>query len=192
MILAAPDKFRGTVTARQASEAMARGVVSRGGSARQLPLSDGGEGFIDVLDVLGGTRERVEVTGPLGVPTGADFLRVGTMAVLEMAHASGLVLAGGAGGNDPVAATTTGTGELIVAAARSLARHPGAPVVEATAAAPSHNRQSTGTVVVGLGGSATTDGGLGALRSIEELGGMGAVELVGACDVTVGVIQAAE
>ncbi|HEV3367777.1 MAG TPA: glycerate kinase [Acidimicrobiales bacterium] len=192
MILAAPDKFRGTVTARQASEAMARGVVSRGGSAHQLPLSDGGEGFIDVLDVLGGTRERVEVTGPLGVPTGADYLRVGTMAVLEMAHASGLVLAGGAGGNDPVAATTTGTGELIVAAARSLARHPGAPVVDATAAAPSHDRQSTGTVVVGLGGSATTDGGLGALRSIEELGGTGAVELVGACDVTVGFIQAAE
>jgi glycerate 2-kinase len=191
MILAAPDKFRGTVTARQASEAMARGVVSRGGSARQLPLSDGGEGFIDVLDVLGGTRERVEVTGPLGVPTGADFLRVGTMAVLEMAHASGLVLAGGAGGNDPLAATTRGTGELIVAAARSLARRPGAAVVDATAA-PSHDRQPTGTVVVGLGGSATTDGGLGALQSIEELGGMGAVELVGACDVTVGFIQAAE
>ncbi len=192
MILAAPDKFRGTATARQASEAMARGVVSHGGSAHQLPLSDGGEGFIDVLDVLGGTRERVEVTGPLGVPTGADYLRVGTMAVLEMAHASGLILAGGAGGNDPLAATTRGTGELIVAAARSLARRTGAPVVDAMAAAPSHDRQPTGTVVVGLGGSATTDGGLGALQSIEELGGMGAVELVGACDVTVGFIQAAE
>ena len=195
MILAAPDKFRGTVSAAQAAEAIARGRVVRGSPAQRLPLSDGGEGLIEVLEVLGGDRERVEVEGPLGSPTEAVFLRIGHLAILEMAQASGLALAGGADGNDAMRATTRGTGQLIMAAARSLADHDDGPAGggpglavgrSAPGGAPTH------TIVVGLGGSATTDGGLGALECIEELGGLGGVELVGACDVTVGFVEAAE
>ena len=171
-VLVAPDKFRGTVTAREAAESMARGVSSRGWAVRQLPLSDGGEGLLDALSPLGGERSTVEVEGPLGEPVAAEWLRVGEVAVVEMAQASGLQLAGGAAGNDPLGATTRGTGQLIVAAARSVAAGPG-------------------TVVVGLGGSATTDGGRGALAVVEEAGGLGGVDLVGAYDVDVGFLEAA-
>ena len=160
-----------------------------------MPLSDGGEGFIEVLDGLGGAREHVEVTGPLGSPVEASYLRLGNLAILEMAQASGLALAGGSEGNDALAATTRGTGELIVAAARALARSAPAtagPDAAGSAARPIGSRRHPRTVVVGLGGSATTDGGLGALRWIEEQGGLGDTELVGACDVTVRFIGAAE
>jgi glycerate 2-kinase len=169
VVLVAPDKFRGTVTAHQASEAMARGVAAAGGRARQVPLADGGEGLLDVLDGLHGTPHATEVEGPLGARVEAAWLRIGDVAVVEMARASGLTLAGGAEGNDPMAATTRGTGELVVAAARSGA----------------------GTIVVGLGGSATTDGGAGAVDAIVEAGGLDGAELVGACDVTVGFVGAA-
>jgi glycerate kinase len=174
-VLAAPDKFRGTVTARQAAEAIARGCPP-GCPVRQIPLSDGGEGLLDVLGVLGGERERTEVEGPLGLPVLAEWLRAGGVVVVEMARASGLVLAGGAEGNDAVAATTRGTGELIRAATGAFGDLvPGA---------------DPGRVIVGLGGSATTDGGLGALRAVEEAGGIGTVELIGACDVHVGFFEA--
>ena len=96
-----------------------------------------------------------------------------------MAQASGLLLAGGAEGNDPLRASTRGTGQLVVAAARSLA------------AGDRSGETGNGTVVVGLGGSATTDGGWGAIAAIEEAGGLGGVELVGACDVDVGFVEAA-
>ena len=119
MLLAAPDKFRGTATAHQAADAIADGAPP-GWAVRPIPLSDGGEGLIDVLDVLDGELETVEVEGPLGTPVVAEWLRAGRVAVVEMARASGLVLAGGAAGNDAVRATTRGTGELIVAAARLL------------------------------------------------------------------------
>jgi len=169
IVLVAPDKFRGTVTAHQASEAMARGVVAAGGRARQVPLADGGEGLLDVLDGLHGTPHTTAVEGPLGARVEAEWLRIGDVAVVEMARASGLTLAGGAERNDPMAATTRGTGELVVAAARSGA----------------------GTIVVGLGGSATTDGGAGAVDAIVERGGLDGAQLVGACDVTVGFVEAA-
>jgi glycerate kinase len=168
----APDKFRGTVTAREAAGAMDRGLSAAGWDVGQIPLADGGEGLLEVLDGLGGTWETTEVQGPLGAPVEATWLRSGRLAVVEMARASGLLLAGGAEGNDPMAATTRGTGELVAAAARSLA-------------------PTGGTIVVGLGGSATTDGGLGALQAIVEGGGLHGVELVGACDVTVGFVDAA-
>jgi glycerate kinase len=92
------------------------------------------------------------------------------VAVVESAAASGLPLAGGTAGNDPVRATTRGTGELLLAAAASGARR----------------------VLVGVGGSATTDGGRGALEAIEEAGGLGGVEVVVACDVETRFVQAAE
>ena len=172
-ILAAPDKFRGTVTARQVAASVSRGASPLGWSVRELPLSDGGEGLLDALAGLGGTLESVEVAGPLGDPVEAVWLRIGNLAVVEMAQASGLALVGGAEGNDALRATTRGTGQLITAAAHALAADSG------------------GTIVVGLGGSATTDGGLGALEVIEAAGGLGSVELVGACDVGVGFIEAA-
>ena len=104
------------------------------------------------------------VTGPDGsAGRGRVALGDGT-AVVEMARASGLTLAGGRGGNDPVRATSRGTGELLVAAARQVG--PG------------------GTVVVGLGGSATTDGGLGAWEAVERGGwARTAHAVIGACDV---------
>jgi len=167
-LLAAPDKFRGTVTARQVSASISRGAVPLGWSVHQLPLSDGGEGLLDALAGLGGTLDSVVVEGPLGVPVDAAWLRIGDLAVVEMAQASGLALVGGAEGNDACGATTRGTGQLIVAAAEGAT-----------------------TVVVGLGGSATTDGGWGALEVIEAAGGLGPVDLVGACDVGVGFVEAA-
>ena len=177
-LLAAPDKFRGTVTAAEVSAAISRGASPLGWSVDQLPLSDGGEGLLDALAGLGGTLESAEVEGPLGAPVTAAWLRIGDVAVVEMAQASGLALAGGAEGNDALRATTRGTGELMVAAARSLGvQHP----------TPDH----AATIVVGLGGSATTDGGRGALEVIEAAGGLGRVGLVGACDVDVGFIEAA-
>jgi len=130
------------------------------------PLADGGEGTLDALLAgLGGERRSAVVTGPLGDPVAADWglLPDGT-AVVEMAQASGLAVTGHA--NDPVAATTRGTGELIALAARSGAAR----------------------VVVGVGGSATTDGGLGAL---DALGWSLPLPVVVACDVATRFLHAA-
>ena len=183
---------------------MAEGAAALGWSVCQMPLSDGGEGLLDVLAGHRGTLRTVEVTGPGGTPVEAAWLRMGGLAVVEMARASGLMLAGGAGNNDAVAATSRGTGELIVAAARSLAEegrrsppdrtpdHPADETTDPEAAFDLHPGDGGGpTVVVGLGGSATTDGGLGALEAIDEAGGLGGVQLIGACDVEVGFIDAA-
>jgi glycerate 2-kinase len=175
-MLAAPDKFRGTATAEQVAGAMARAASTHGWSTRTMPMSDGGEGLLDVLDGLGGARLTTPVTGPLGRPVEATWLRLDRVAVIEMAQASGLVLAGGAVGNRPVEATSRGTGELIAAAVASLSETP---------------REGPATIVVGLGGSATTDGGRGAIDAVEEAGGLRSVELIGACDVDVGFLEAA-
>ncbi len=110
------------------------------------------------------------MTGPDGGRVFASWALSGSRAVVEMAEASGLALVGGASGNDPVGATTRGTGELIVAAAHAVGRG--------------------GTVVVGLGGSATTDGGCGALEAVEEAGGLSEVTVVGACDVETRFVDA--
>ena len=109
------------------------------------------------------------VTGPLGDPVEAGWRLDGRRAVIEMARASGLELVGGAEGNDPVAAATHGTGELIAAAVDAGARR----------------------VLVGVGGSATTDGGLGALRALHPLARLRGVELVVACDVRTRFVDAA-
>jgi glycerate kinase len=175
ILLAAPDKFRGTVTAHQVAASISRAATPFGWSVREIPLADGGEGLLDTLAGLGGTLETVEVEGPLGDPVEAVWRRFDDVAVIEMAQASGLALVGGAEGNDPLRATTRGTGQLMVAAARAL----------------SGGTSRRPTVVVGLGGSATTDGGRGALEVIEAAGGLGPVELIGACDVDVTFIEAA-
>ena len=132
------------------------------------------------------------MTGPAGAPVEAAWLRMGGLAVVEMARASGLMLAGGARNNDPLAATSRGTGELIVSAARSFSEEGRLSSPDPDAVIDLHPGDGAHpTIVVGLGGSATTDGGLGALEAIEEAGGIGGVRLLGACDVEVGFIDAA-
>jgi glycerate kinase len=175
-LVAIPDKFRGTLTAHEAASAMAEAGTSMHWPSRQCPLSDGGDGLVDVLRAGGGETRSVVVEGPHGAPVEADWLLYDDLAVVEMARASGLALAGGAEANDVLGATTRGTGELIVDAARTL-RGSGEP-------SPGQR------IVVGLGGSATTDGGLGAMMAIEEAGGLAGVELIGACDVAVGFDEA--
>lgn len=130
-------------------------------------MSDGGEGL---LDALGGSVRRATVTGPLGDPVEAEWRMQGTTAVIEMAQASGLLLAGGAEGNDPMRASTAGTGELIAAAVASGARR----------------------VIVGVGGSASTDGGLAAVTALGGGARLKGIELVVACDVTSTFLDAAE
>jgi glycerate 2-kinase len=140
-VLAAPDKFRGSASAREAAAAIAAGAARLGWACRELPLADGGEG---TLDALGGPNRSTTVTGPLGASVDAPWRLDEGLAVIETARASGLALAGGAERNDPLAASTRGTGELIAAAIDAGATR----------------------IVVGVGGSATTDGGLGAIEAL--------------------------
>jgi len=165
-----PDKFRGTLSAPVAAAAMARGLRSAGvEEVQEIPLADGGEGTIDaLLAARGGALRSARVTGPLGdvVETEYAVLSDGT-AVIEMARASGMALVPGAR-NDPLRASTRGTGELIAAALRA-----GAP-----------------RIVVGVGGSASTDGGLAAA---EALGwSLAGADVTVACDVTTPFLDAAE
>src|SRR5690242_21635992 len=107
-LLASPDKFRGTLTARAAAAAIATGAARAGWAIDELPLADGGEG---TLDVLGGGNRRSSVTGPLGEPVEARWrLEEDGTALIEAAQACGLGLAGGPKRNDPLAATSRGVG----------------------------------------------------------------------------------
>lgn len=166
-LLAAPDKLRGTASARDVAAALGRAAAAAGWDCDEMPLADGGEG---TLEVLGGPNRSTSVTGPLGDPVRAEWRLDRGTAVIEMARASGLELVGGPDRNDPVAASTVGTGELIGVAVDSGARR----------------------VLVGLGGSATTDGGLGALRALYPLHRLGGLELVALCDVRTSFVDAAE
>lgn len=166
-VLAAPDKFKGTASAREIADAVCRAAGATGHTCDPVPVADGGEGF---LDALGGPNRTTTVTGPLGDPVEAEWRLDRRQAVIEMARASGLGLVGGAEGNDAVAASTYGTGELISAALDAGAIR----------------------VLVGVGGSATTDGGLGALRALHPVQRLRGVELVVACDVSTTFVDAAE
>src|SRR5580692_8455856 len=99
-VVAAPDKFRGTATARQVAEAVAAAAESAGWRCDQVPVADGGEGL---LEVVKGRWRTSDVLDPLGRPVRAQWRLDGTSAVVEMARASGLALVGGPAGNDPVA-----------------------------------------------------------------------------------------
>lgn len=160
-VLAAPDKFRGTADASSVAAAIGEAAWEAGWECVELPFSDGGEGL---LDVFGGANRTTEVHDPLGRLVDAPWRLARGLAVIEMAAASGLDLVGGAAGNDPLVADTTGTGELLVAAAQAGARR----------------------IIVGLGGSATTDGGLGAVRAVADPARLAGAEVVAACDVTIG------
>lgn len=170
LVLAAPDRFRGTASAAEVAAAVARAATAAGATCDVAPVADGGEG---TLEALGGNPRRSTVRGPLGEPVAAEWRmqRDGVTAVVEMARASGLTLAGGPEGNDPLRATTYGTGELMAAAVDAGARR----------------------VIVGAGGSATTDGGLAALTALNPGRRLHAgVEVVVACDVSTLFVDAAE
>ncbi|MFI7586367.1 glycerate kinase [Spongisporangium articulatum] len=166
-VLVAPDSFKGTFTATEVASALAEGVRSVGAESVECPLADGGEGTATVLaGALGARIVDVRVTGPLGEPvTGWFGLADDGTALVEAATASGLSLV------DPTpetawAATSRGTGELIAAAVAAGASR----------------------VLLGVGGSACTDGGLGA---VEALAGV-QVGLRVLCDVRVPYERAAE
>ena len=166
----APDKFKGTLTAPQAADAIARGWARADPSAQidTAPMADGGEGTLDALvAAVGGERRRVSVSGPLGDPIDAEFAIVptpeGPTGMVEMARASGLELISPAR-RDPKRTSTRGTGELILAACRAGVRR----------------------VLVCIGGSATNDAGAGmaqalGIRMLDEEGrdlGAGGAALV--------------
>ena len=157
-VLAAADKFKGTATAAQVCAAIGHACWDLGIDCTEMPMADGGEG---TLDVLGGPNRTTVVTGPLGQPVHAQWRMHRGVAVIEMAQASGLTLAGGPELNDPMTATTQGTGELIDCALNEGAKK----------------------IIVCLGGSATTDGGLGAMRAISTPARLRAVDFLVACDV---------
>jgi glycerate kinase len=158
--LVAPDSFKGTFSAAEVAATVAEGLRGAGREAVELPVADGGEGTVDVLvQVLGGELRSATVTDPLGRPVEASFalLPDGTAAV-EMAQASGLWRVAEEE-RDAYAASTRGTGELIAAAVEAGAER----------------------VLVAVGGSATTDGGGGAVKALEEAGAAPEIEVI--CDV---------
>lgn len=165
-VVVATDKFRGTATAAEVGAAVVAAVEASGGTCELVPVADGGEGF---LEAMGGANRMTVVTGPLGDPVEAEWRLSGGQAVVEMARASGLSLLAD-GENDPVAASTYGTGELIAEAVEAGAKR----------------------ILVGVGGSATTDGGFGALRALYPLQRLRGVDIRVACDVRTRFVDAAE
>jgi glycerate kinase len=164
-VLVASDSFKGTFTAAQVADAVARGLERTGVVADRCPVADGGEGTQDaLLAARGGGVVEAPAHDPLGRPLTASFalLGDGRTAVVETAAASGLPLLA-AQERDPWAASTRGTGELIAAALDASARE----------------------LLVAVGGSATVDGGAGALDALAELRphGLGDARLVMLCDV---------
>jgi glycerate kinase len=144
-VLIAADKFKGSLTAVQVAERVTAGLrrVVPGLPVEALPVADGGDGTVDAAVAAGFARHEVRVAGPLGQEVTAAFaLRDGT-AVVEMAEASGLQRLP-AGVFAPLTASTYGSGELLRAALDAGAR----------------------TIVFGVGGSATTDGGAGMLTAL--------------------------
>lgn len=171
-VLVAPDAFKGTMSAAEVAAAVAAGLRRAGTAAEECPVADGGEGTIEILrGPLGGELRRAQSHDALGRPVQAGWLWLGDSrtAIIEMAQASGLALVA-AGERDAERASSAGTGELLLAA-----RDAGA-----------------GRAVLAIGGTATSDGGAGALAAIERGGGLGKMELELACDVTISFEQAAE
>lgn len=160
-VLVAPDKFKGTYAAIDVASAVGRGLESAGWDVDLCPVADGGDGTTDVLaPVLGLEVQYAQAADPLGMEIEAAFAMNGDVAVIETAAASGLGLVAESE-RDAFAASTEGTGDLIMAAVSAGAR----------------------TIYLGVGGSATTDGGMGAIAAIERQGGLRGARLVVLCDV---------
>ncbi|HZE41825.1 MAG TPA: glycerate kinase, partial [Stackebrandtia sp.] len=145
-VLICPDKFAGTASAPEAAAAIADGwrEVADGDELTVLPLADGGPGMLDALEAaLGGERVAIDVFDPLGRKVTGEFLRLGEIAYIESAQACGLHLLD-AEERDPLRANSFGLGQLMLAATERGAR----------------------CLVIGLGGSATNDGGAGMLTAL--------------------------
>ncbi len=148
MIIVAIDSFKGCLTSMEANQAAAEGIrmVLPDAEIVQVPVSDGGEGFLEAFHAaIGGELVEVTVRDPLMRPIKAKYLLKGETAVIEMAQASGLTLLTNEERN-PMVATSYGTGQLVADAVRKGAKH----------------------VIVGLGGSATSDAGIGMLQALKE------------------------
>ncbi|QCR20875.1 glycerate kinase [Agrococcus sp. SGAir0287] len=171
-VLIAPDSLKGTLTAVEAADAIAAGVLAvlPDAAVTRVPFADGGEGTVDAA-IAAGAEARVDrVAGPLGEPVDARWALLGDTAVVEMAAASGIGLTARTP-QDALDADTVGTGELLLRAVAAGARR----------------------IVLGVGGSATTDGGLGALRALgaraldehgdEVRGGGGALHRIRSVDL---------
>ena len=143
-VLVAPDKFKGSLTAAEVASAVAQGLadVHPGLEVQTLPVADGGDGTVDAAVAAGFRRIRVPARGPTGEPVTASYAVHGDTAVVELAEASGLHRLPGA--PSPLDATSAGTGDLIAAALRAGCRR----------------------IVLGVGGSACTDGGAGMLTAL--------------------------
>ncbi len=142
-VVICPDKFAGTLSAVEAAAAMAEGWLRArpNDEVTQIPLADGGPGFLEVLHAnLGGQFHPVQVQDPLGRPVDAQWLEHNGTAYIEAAQANGLALLAPEE-RDPLRTSSFGVGELIAAAAMPQ-------------------------IVVGLGGSATNDGGRGAFEAL--------------------------
>lgn len=147
-IVVAIDSFKGCLTSTEANRAASEGIrkVFPDAEIVQVPVSDGGEGFLDAfLAAIGGTLVEVPVKDPLMRPVTAKYLLKDETAVIEMAQASGLTLLTKEERN-PMVTTSYGTGQLVVDAVQKGAKH----------------------IVVGLGGSATSDCGIGMLKAIRQ------------------------
>jgi len=169
-VLVAPDSFKGTHTAPEVAALLAEGLRSGGVEAIELPVADGGEGTYEILrGALGARAVTVRTVGPWREPLTAEIaLTDDDTALVGLAAASGITLSS-ATDRDPVVADTYGTGLLIAEAVELGARH----------------------VVVAAGGSATTDGGRGAVAAIAESGGMRGARITVLCDVTTAFEDAA-
>jgi glycerate kinase len=140
-VLVAPDKFKGSLTAAEVAAAVAAGLRDAGVEADELPVADGGEGTLDAALAAGYERLPVRATGPLGRPVDAAIAVRDGVGVVELAAASGLALAPE---RDALRATSRGTGELLRAALDAGCTR----------------------IVLGIGGSACTDGGAGMLAAL--------------------------
>ena len=155
----APDKFKGSLTSGQVAEALAAGLPADWDVVR-VPVADGGDGTVDAAVAAGFDRVPVTASGPTGEPVQTSYARRGDVAVVELADVCGLARLPG-GRPAPMDATSRGLGEVMARAVAAGARR----------------------LVVGIGGSASTDGGRGmrdALAGVDLSG----VELVVASDVT--------
>lgn len=142
------DSFKNCLTSREANQAAAGGIrsICPGAEVVQVPVSDGGEGFIDAFrSAIGGDIQELTVSDPLMRPVAARYLLKNRTAVIEIAQASGLPLLSKEE-RDPLVTTSYGTGELVADAVRKGAKR----------------------VIVGLGGSATSDAGVGMLRALVD------------------------
>ena len=145
-VIIAIDSFKGCLTSKEANEAAAEGIRKAYPDAEivEVPVSDGGEGYMEAFHAaIGGKLEEVTVRDPLMRPVVAKYLLKDEMAVIEIAQASGLTLLTKEERN-PMVATSYGTGQLVADAVRKGANH----------------------IIVGLGGSATSDAGMGMLRAL--------------------------